>query len=80
VQGRYELNFDVRNRSMLQQRMLFSYNAQCCGVNVDYQTFSFGHLPSLPSRTDRRFGISFTLAGIGSFSNPLGSFGNNSGR
>jgi hypothetical protein len=29
---------------------------------------------------DRRFGISFTLAGIGSFANPFGAFGDNSGR
>jgi hypothetical protein len=29
---------------------------------------------------DRRFGISFSLAGLGSFSNPFGSFGDNSGR
>jgi lipopolysaccharide assembly outer membrane protein LptD (OstA) len=80
VQGRYELHYDIRNQSMLQQRVMLSYNAQCCGVNVDYQTFSFAHLTNLPNQTDRRFGISFTLAGIGSFSNPLGSFGNNSGR
>jgi lipopolysaccharide assembly outer membrane protein LptD (OstA) len=80
VQSRYELNFDIKNRALLQQRVFFSYSAQCCGVNVDYQTFSFASFPGLPDRTDRRFGISFTLAGIGSFSNPLGSFGNNSGR
>ena len=80
VQGRYEINLDIRNRALLQQRILLSYSAQCCGVNVDYQTFSFAHLPGVSSPTDRRFGISFTLAGIGSFSNPFGSFGNNSGR
>ena len=80
VQGRYEINLDIRNRALLQQCILFSYSAQCCGVNVDYQTFSFAHLPGVSSPTDRRFGISFTLAGIGSFSNPFGSFGNNSGR
>ena len=35
-------------------------------------------LLSIPS--DRRLGISFTLAGIGSFANPLGSFGGSSAR
>ena len=80
VTGRYEFNWDVRNQTLLQQRILLSYSAQCCGINVDYQTFSFAHLSNFPTPTDRRFGLSFTLAGIGSFSNPLGSFGNNSGR
>jgi lipopolysaccharide assembly outer membrane protein LptD (OstA) len=80
VSGRYEFNWDVRNQALLQQRMLFSYSAQCCGINVDYQTYSFAHLAGISTPTDRRFGLSFTLAGIGSFSNPLGSFGNNSGR
>lgn len=76
----YGFNLDVKNRGFLQQRIVAYYNAQCCGVSVDYQVFSVAHLgfSSLPA--DRRIGISFTLAGIGSFSNPLGSFGDNGGR
>jgi hypothetical protein len=41
---------------------------------------ALGHLALAGLQQDRRFGISFTLAGIGSFSNPMGAFGNNTGR
>jgi LPS-assembly protein len=70
--GTYAFNFDVANTSFLQQRVVAYLNSQCCGVSVDWQSIS---LPLLGIPADRRFGVSFTLAGIGSFSNPLGSFG-----
>jgi hypothetical protein len=63
----------------MQQRIVAFYNAQCCGITVDYQTVNLSHL-GVGVEKDRRFGISFTLAGIGSFSNPMGAFGNNEGR
>ena len=72
VGGTYSFNFDVKNTSFLQQRIVAYYNTQCCGVSFDYQSIS---VPLLGIPSDRRFGISFTLAGIGSFANPLGSFG-----
>ena len=57
----------------------FFYNAQCCGFGVDYQITNIEHLNQ--SETFRRTStFSFTLAGIGSFSNPMGAFGNNIGR
>jgi hypothetical protein len=59
---------------MLQQRLTGFYNAQCCGVAVDYAVTNqrqFGF------RDDKRFSLSFTLAGVGSFTNLLGVFGNN---
>ena len=59
---------------------LASYSAQCCGVTVDYQTISARRFGVHGYPADRRFGISFSLAGIGSFSNPFGSFGENAGR
>lgn len=71
--GTYGMNLDVKNKGFLQQRIMASYNSQCCGVSVDWQAISTPLYPGIP--TDRRFGISFTLAGIGSFSNPMGSFG-----
>jgi len=80
VGGTYGLNYDVKNRSFVQQRFVVYYNAQCCGVSVDYQTLGISHLSFSNVRNDRRFGISFTLAGIGSFANPMGSFGDNGGR
>ena len=72
--GSYSFNLDLLNRRWVQQRIVAYYNAQCCGVSFDYQTRG---LPAAfgTTRTERTFGISFTLAGIGSFSNPFGSFG-----
>ena len=78
--GEYGLNYDVKSRGFLNQRVVVGMNAQCCGVSVDYQTVALGHLALAGLQQDRRFGISFTLAGIGSFSNPMGAFGNNTGR
>jgi hypothetical protein len=71
--GSYFFNIDVGNRGFVQQRIVAYYNSQCCGVSVDWQSISTPLYRRHPS--DRRFGVSFTLAGIGSFSNPLGSFG-----
>ena len=51
------------------------YNAQCCGFNVEYQTFNYANSFVTTVQQDRRFNISFTLAGIGTFSNFLGAFG-----
>jgi LPS-assembly protein len=69
--GSYAANLDLKFSRFLQQRYLVYYNSQCCGISFDYQTVGAGL--GLPS--DRRFGFSFTLAGIGSFANPFGSFG-----
>ena len=51
-----------------------SYAAQCCGVSVDYQVVNVAPY-GVGIQTDHRFNFSFTLAGIGTFTNPLGSFG-----
>jgi hypothetical protein len=81
VGGTYSFNYDFRRDSFLQQRYLAYYNAQCCGIGVEYQTFNFqSGFAGLLVPQDRRFNISFTLAGIGSFSNVLGAFGGQQGR
>jgi hypothetical protein len=72
VGGSYAFDLDITNRTWIQQRILASYNTQCCGVSFDWQSVSS---PFYPGGANRRFGLSFSLAGIGSFSNPLGSFG-----
>jgi LPS-assembly protein len=72
VGGTYAFNRDILRQSWLQQRFSTYFNSQCCGVSLDYQSIGTT-LASYPS--DRRFGVSFTLAGIGSFANPFGSFG-----
>lgn len=70
--GRYDFNYDVQTNTLRQQRVVAYLNSQCCGVSFDWQSVD---TPLLNVKSDRRFGVSFTLAGIGSFSNPLGSFG-----
>ena len=76
VGGVYQFNFDIQRGRFLQQRLLAYYNTQCCGINFEYQSFN---LQGLGSRVrvdhDRRFNLSFTLAGLGTFSNMLGAFG-----
>jgi hypothetical protein len=71
--GAYTFNYDLLRTSMMQQRLTGFYNAQCCGVAFEYQTFSFGGIVSLAGvvPADHRFFLSFTLAGLGSFS-PFG--------
>ena len=76
--GAYRFNYDIMGGSFLQQRLLVYYNAQCCGVSVEYQTFNFGGLfgrSRVPFPQDKRFNLSFTLAGLGTFANVFGAFG-----
>ena len=80
VGGVYNFNYDVQRRRFLQQRILAYYNAQCCGITVEYQSFNFMGLSQYSTfrnaiLVDRRFNISFTMAGLGTFSNFFGIFG-----
>ena len=78
--GVFEFNYDVLNNYFLQRKYRMFYNSQCCGVAFELQTVDLSHFSSLPFATnDRRMAISFTLAGIGTFSNPLGAFGGSTG-
>ena len=74
--GVYQFNYDIQRGRHLQQRIVWYYNAQCCGLSFEYQSFN---LEGLGARVrvdrDRRFTLSFTLAGLGTFSNMLGAFG-----
>jgi hypothetical protein len=83
-QNRYgagvSVNYDIKHGYFMQRRFLGYYNAQCCGVTAEYQTYNFGGLGSAGSTyptalQDRRFTISISLAGIGSFSPPFGGMG-----
>ena len=76
IGGAYSFYYDVLRSRYLQQRILVYYNAQCCGITGEYESFSFeglGGRARVPQ--DRRFSLSFTLAGLGSFANVLGAFG-----
>ena len=72
LSGTYVLALNVLTRQIIDQRVVGAYNTQCCGVIFDYQS-RFVPLPNLPR--NRTFGVSFTLAGLGTFANPFGSFG-----
>jgi LPS-assembly protein len=79
--GTYVFNYDVKNSAFVNQRLIASYNSQCCGLAVEYQKFNFGTATSaIGVPQDRRFNISFTLAGIGTFSDIFGAFGGQQGR
>lgn len=79
--GAYTINWDIERGTVVQQRWTGYYNAQCCGFVIEYQEFNFGTLnPAFPVPKDRRFNIGFTLAGVGTFSNPFGTFGTGGGR
>jgi LPS-assembly protein len=68
--------YDVSKSILVNQRYVGFYNAQCCGVSFEYQAYDYPNQPNqflLPH--DRRFNMSFTLAGVGSFSNFFGAFG-----
>ena len=75
VGGVYTFNYDLLRTSMLQQRLTGFYNAQCCGVTASYQTYNFSGFTSTTVAKDRRFSISISLAGIGSFAPPFGGMG-----
>jgi hypothetical protein len=73
--GVYSFNYDVLRSVMIQQRMSGFYNAQCCGVALEYQKYDFRSNPFSPIVSDRRFFMSFTLAGLGNFSPFNGALG-----
>ena len=76
IGGQYTFNYDLLRDNFLQQRYTAYYNAQCCGIGFEYQTFNFqGAAFNFGVPQDRRFNLSFTLAGIGTFSNLFGAFG-----
>ena len=79
--GTYSFNYDMREDQFLQQRYMAYYNAQCCGVAVEWQTWNLqGRLAGVSVPQDRRFNISFTLAGIGAVPNFFGGLSGNQNR
>jgi LPS-assembly protein len=63
------LNFDVLRSYLQNERVSFFYNAQCCGIALEYQAYNYGPFNVVsPVPSDHRFFLSFTLAGLGNFS------------
>ncbi len=76
VGGSYSFNYDLGRSTMLTSRIMGYYNAQCCGFAIEYQTYNFGQTGALAGLgNDHRFNFTFTLAGLGTFSNIFGAFG-----
>lgn len=76
VGGTYAFNYDFSRDYFVQQRLVAYYNAQCCGVAAEYQVYNFLRPdPRTGLPFDRRFNVSFTLAGVGTFANFFGVFG-----
>jgi hypothetical protein len=73
--GLYSFDLNVQDKALVQQRLGLSYNTQCCGIGFEFQSFHYPNLSYLVVSQDQRFNITFTLAGIGTFSNLLGAFG-----
>ncbi len=76
VTGTYALSWDIARVYVVSQRIIASYMAQCCGLQVEFQQLQLsgdvGH-----SRRRRTGGSTsaFVLAGLGTFSNFFGAFG-----
>ena len=71
----------MKTKDFLNQRIIAHYNSQCCGIAVEYQKFNFGtRAGAVGVPRDHRFNLSFTLAGIGTFSDLFGAFGGQQGR
>ncbi len=76
VGGSYAFHYDAARRQFLQWRLTGYYNAQCCGFAVEYQVVNLAAVRAgIAVPQDRRFNFSFTLAGIGTFSNFFGALG-----
>jgi hypothetical protein len=73
--GTYSLSWDISRAYVISQSINASYMAQCCGLQVEYQTFDFPAGTGIPIQSDRRFNFGFVLAGLGTFSNFFGAFG-----
>ena len=79
--GTYSLSWDISRSYIQSQAASATYFAQCCGFGVEFQNYNYAQFSSsIPFPNDRRINFSFTLAGLGTFSNFFGAFGGNTGR
>ena len=76
ARGAYALTWDISRSEILNQSIGMTYLAQCCGIQAELQKFNYPQSSSsFPIASDRRFNVSFVLAGLGTFSNFFGAFG-----
>ena len=74
IKGGYTLTWDIERSALLNQGFSWTYLSQCCGVQADFQKYKYAQNIG-PISSDRRFNLSFVLAGLGTFSNFFGAFG-----
>lgn len=67
--------YDLVRKQQIQQSYTAQIMSQCCGVAAEYQIYNLGTFAVNGLSQDKRFNLSFSLAGIGTFSNLLGAFG-----
>jgi LPS-assembly protein len=75
VSTAHSLSWSITEGYVVSQGIQLSYLAQCCGIQMDFQTFNFPPSRGYPVSADRRFNVGFVLAGLGTFSNFFGAFG-----
>jgi hypothetical protein len=76
VRGTYSMNWDISRSTVVSQTVTGTYFAQCCGFGVEFQNYNYPQISSsFPIPADRRVNFTFTLAGLGTFSNFFGAFG-----
>jgi hypothetical protein len=73
--GTVTFHYDIARSTLVNHRYIAYYNAQCCGVSFEYLAYNYTGVTSSILPQNRRFNMSFTLAGVGSFSNFFGAFG-----
>lgn len=73
--GTVSFYYDIARSIINNHRYIAFYNAQCCGISFEYMAYNYAQSTNLPINKNRRFNMSFTLAGVGSFSNFFGAFG-----
>jgi hypothetical protein len=73
--GTVNFNYDISRSKLVNHRYIAFYNSQCCGVQFEFQEYDYSGNSNIFYPKDRRFNMSFTLAGVGSFSNFFGAFG-----
>jgi hypothetical protein len=71
----YDFRYDIRQGGIMEQSINAHYSAQCCGIGVEFMTSKLPTFGTLGGAVDRRFNVTFNLAGIGSFSDFFGAFG-----
>src|SRR5205085_10975217 len=54
----YSFTYDVLRGGFTQQRVTGFYNAQCCGLAMEYQTYNYGVGANVPIPSDHRFFMS----------------------